>query len=868
MSLRKDLVLHYRMDDINPRSVAPNAFNEPSGLVAHWPLTDAAPNKDVADIIGGNDGEATQNTKNMSVDGHVWPRAIDFGSVDYIDADQSEAIDQNNKFSFAIWFKAVETSTQQCLFEDSEGGGEGFGLMLVSDELRTGMWTGAAYAFKASGAFTSTDWTHAVVTFDGTNMYLYIDGVRQTGTTDPFLGLSPQLTIGARSSHAWPFSGEMEDVRIYNRALTHYEVAQLYNRGDGIARSYYRTVGRPVAPRPTPVGWWKMNDNAATSTAVDAIGENDGEYQAGGVAQNTNTGSVAGKRGTALDFDGVNERVVIGDLGIGGNRPSTVSCWVKLDQVASVKGSHQTILNGIWQHTANDFLYIASTNDYFNLGGNLTAGVWHHMVLVFGLYGTEGSVMYLDGIRYDITLQTGPRDIDIFSSFNLGVTAAFGAVYLFGELDDVRVFDRELTHDQIIDVMNDNYLGLVAHWKCNDNAANTTVVESSNHGHTGTSQRNTNLMNAAGKINDCFDLDGINDYITVPDDVELDGWDEVTFAFWIDCTLGGASPYILDKDDADDHGYIFVYDETNDALIGLVYYGTGSSYVTVSTTAASLPHGSWTHLSIVIKRGCYWETYVNGVPDSRGDFPDYPVGKSTQDLIIGADTDGNNKYTGKLDDLRIYNRALSPDEISMLYFGDLGTEGYPEVGDGQGVNMTNAANVVNGIAGGLALEFNGSDEDIDCGDVQLSNIVGSLTISYWVKASNIGVGAILVRTVSRENSNYEMYIDEATGELYLVINASGISTGAGVVVNDVWQHHVGVFDLDNSLSHIYVDGDCVVSGACAVVPQGTSVNLHIANYPSLDRQFMGVIDEFTLWNRVLTASEVKTLYTLQRQGRF
>ena len=85
---------------------------------------------------------------------------------------------------------------------------------------------------------TTGGWHFLVATYDTTDMHVYFDGVLDDG---PLLGAVPDsvpdnsipLQIGARGNGAYKFNGTIDNVMIFNKALTPEEIAALYNAGNG-----------------------------------------------------------------------------------------------------------------------------------------------------------------------------------------------------------------------------------------------------------------------------------------------------------------------------------------------------------------------------------------------------------------------------------------------------------------------------------------------------------------------------------------------------------------------------------------------------------------------------------------------------------
>jgi hypothetical protein len=95
------------------------------------------------------------------------------------------------------------------------------------------------------------------------------------------------------------------------------------------------------------------------------------------------------------------------------------------------------------------------------------------------------------------------------------------------------------------------------------------------------------------------------------------------------------------------------------------------------TTTATLPTGVWTHVALT-RAGGTLQAYVNGAPAGSGTDAG-PLGFGSCPLLMGVDADAgctgtlNGFLDGRLDDVRIYNRALSPAEIQTDMTTPVGT---------------------------------------------------------------------------------------------------------------------------------------------------------------------------------------------------
>jgi hypothetical protein len=210
--------------------------------------------------------------------------------------------------------------------------------------------------------------------------------------------------------------------------------------------------------------------------------------------------------------------------------------------------------------------------------------------------------------------------------------------------------------------------GPVARWAF-DEGSGTVAGDSTGNGNAGT------LVNGptwtAGRINQALSFDGVNDYVTIPDSPALDAF-PFTIAVWMKTSTTSGVRGIVNKYVASSsNGYnVFM----NGGNLCAWYYRDGSNYVydgggcTLST--AGLNDNRW-HLVVyavdaaggrlyvdaVLKASLGW-TGVSGAPTTT-----QPVHIAHYPGAFG----GAEYLPGALDDVRIYNRALSVAEISALY---------------------------------------------------------------------------------------------------------------------------------------------------------------------------------------------------------
>ena len=191
-----------------------------------------------------------------------------------------------------------------------------------------------------------------------------------------------------------------------------------------------------------------------------------------------------------------------------------------------------------------------------------------------------------------------------------------------------------------------------------DEASGTTTADASGRGNTGTLSGPT--RNAGGRFGGALSFDGINDWVTVPDADSLDLTSGMTLEAWVRPTAIGSNwRSVLLKEQPGD-------------LIYALYAGDGAGRAAthIFTTAdrglsgtTATPLNAWTHLAATYD-GATQRIYVNGVQAaSRAQTGAIRV--STGALRIGGNNIWSNEwFAGLIDELRVYNRALSAAEVT------------------------------------------------------------------------------------------------------------------------------------------------------------------------------------------------------------
>lgn len=211
----------------------------------------------------------------------------------------------------------------------------------------------------------------------------------------------------------------------------------------------------------------------------------------------------------------------------------------------------------------------------------------------------------------------------------------------------------------VSDIINLNK-GLIAYYPF-DGDANDKI-----EGNNGTVFGAMLTTDRKGKANSAYDFDGVDDYIEVKNSTALTDMQNITLNVWVNInklySQGG-------------YNYFPIIEKSNNKMKGGKYHLSyveeiGVSFRFIGRKAVKkqdIPLGNWVMITAIYQNDSY-RLYYNGklIDVSKG----VDVGAFIEDgdLIIGKDVPGLIEYAnGKIDDIRIYNRALSNEEIQKLY---------------------------------------------------------------------------------------------------------------------------------------------------------------------------------------------------------
>ena len=206
--------------------------------------------------------------------------------------------------------------------------------------------------------------------------------------------------------------------------------------------------------------------------------------------------------------------------------------------------------------------------------------------------------------------------------------------------------------------------GLVSYWQFDNGAADSI---GNNDG---------TIYGAAsvtGKIGNALKFDGVNDYVEFGDidAIDLYAGQDVTWAGWFKINPNNKYGVIMDKREYSDDGWngLAVWRNPSNNHIGVKLYANNNSF---AISGSSITTQGWHYVAVVCDRSDTMVMYIDGVVDGSVNISSFAsLDLSTDaDFTIGKRSDSRSIYTpfnGMIDDVAVYNRALSAQEVYQIY---------------------------------------------------------------------------------------------------------------------------------------------------------------------------------------------------------
>lgn len=802
---------------------------------------------------------------------------------------------------FHGWFLMLDQGAQAIAFTPST---------LFGNTINTG-----------NNSIVANEWTHVCATFQASTFTrLYVNGTMITEDTAGIPSVMHNGSLNLRIASQQfgnQFNGFIDDVRIYNRALKDedvfalaktfygpmtcnaaYEAVMIFNHEQRVMQycngTDWISMGKQLDIGPTEglSGHWPLDD---TDTTASALAGPDGSLDGG---LDGASDSVLARYGNGLQFDGVDDSVNLGTTGIVNNifaTGGTFAAWYWIDPSAS--GFRFFDKN---QGAAPNDGYLASEvsgkyNFTRHFSGNqgrwetttdVPKGSWVHVAMTYDASATTNDpIVYFDGVAQPITEQSAPAgtvDDDTGNILHIGNRNDLGRA-LNGILDDVRIYDRVLTATEIGQLRNAHTPALVS---CTSpdgeagevgynftegvmqycNGANWInmgpVIETNNYNYQG------GPNNCATAGDQCTDNSYyIGTHPVTAEELFLADEDTQTALPWnngnsTDLTVTGAI-------------------DTND---GPANTATNIATDADSATAGTQPHQASQYCEDLEAHGRS-DWYLPAINElvlvynggGGNQFGNVNTSGSTDDYWSSSENNRNlrmnngiqsNRAKHLLEYVRCMARGRTGLRLHLQFDETSGTTAADSSGntlDGSLDNGLNAAtNSVAGIAG-RALDFDGSDDRVSIPADPLHNDSTTSTYAGWFYPTSTTQNRRFFEngvTILNQWSNGQIRIDMGRWSG----GYANWETATGVITPNEWQHIALTYDYGSTANDpvLYVNGVSVdlteTTAPSGTVTDTANYAIFVGNRSDSARPWAGRIDDFRMYDRVLTASEVASLF--------
>lgn len=637
------------------------------GLVAHYPLDGIHGTKDVTPNgnHGVNYGAVLSTGRKGEAEG-----AYSFDGVGYgIELVNNSLFEFTADCSISCWIKhtAITDQIYICKWSGYNSGSDWW-LGYYQEKMRVGFYADQSLILSSNIDVADGEWHLVTANRNGSTISIYIDGTPiQSGISTGAIGVNSQPVRVGDVVGIWSFDGSISDVRIYNRALSEDEISLLYNS--------FKPQLSISSLQKGLVGHWPL-DKEHGAKDVTPYGNHGTAY--GGVVAGGATDR-KGRVGGATEFDGVDDYILTEKV-VNEVNPDSFTMYIKFytqgfvsyyDGIYTIKGSGDSIDSGgiTFDITSSTSVRIRHWNDggtnYVITVSNLLNN-WHEAAIVVN---NKNIKVYID------------KELKVDESFvgdfvindgriSFGLYYAPTAEYFNGSISDARFYNRALS-PQEVKLLYDSYRpsaavgslskGLVLDMpltsKYVSNGLIKDVTPYANHG--------TNYGAVIGEDGATFD--NASDVIEIVDNDSLDALEMSAFLCvkWFGSSGRIAECFLEKRTNSPYSGYFFFIYNGNNIYIDIYNHATIQNRLV-------MPYILGINISTYIGYtffNNYLRFYVNGELIYTSEYIVGHILPSPANLFIGNGNAISTAYgfNGSISDVKIYNRALSDDEVKLLY---------------------------------------------------------------------------------------------------------------------------------------------------------------------------------------------------------
>jgi hypothetical protein len=710
-------------------------------------------------------------------------------------------------------------------------------------------------------------WQHWVFVQDGTKDLIYLDGQLANSKDAPGDLNNTTASFGFGYNpidNANFFNGSIDDIKVFGEALDATQIFDLY-------------TAESTAPGVTP--------QMVANYKMDGSGQDFSSF--GNHATVTNVGNHTDRFGfgkSSMGFDGALSTFVASNSNALNSDYTTISFWINANTLPP-SGEAFVVSNGGWQQrfkisVPSHGKLVFTTNSTSGIsdmdagGGNeIIPGKWTHVVAIHD--GTKDKI-FINGTLANSKDVAGALN-DTEFPLGIGFDAIDNGSFFDGNIDEVQIYNYAMSDQDVADLYTSQstFTGsasdIAASYLFNSNNIDDSQYKNDADGNV------TYTKNRFGWANNAAHFDGTSS-VSATNSIALNS-DYATYSLWVNLdelppsgeafliSNGGWQQRV--KISVPNHGKVVF---TTNASSGISDMDAGDGHAIVP--------GQWTHI-VAVHDGTDDIIYINGVETNRKAVAG-TLNHTTAVLGLGWNPiDGGNFMKGSLDDVTIYNRALSSAEIADLYNAQ---KDAPTITDPLVANYTFSGNTDdsspyknNANANGAqvskdrfdnanqAFSFDGASNEMTASNSEQQNS-DFTSIAFWINAKNIpATGEAFILSNGGWQERWKISLPSHGKLVFTTNNSSGISdmdSGGSSITPGAWTHVVMTHDGVND--KIYFNGLEVASKAVAGTLNSTTHPLGIG-YNPIDggNYFEGSLDEIRIYNIALNDAEVAALYAEQ-----
>ena len=386
-------------------------------------------------------------------------------------------------------------------------------------------------------------------------------------------------------------------------------------------------------------------------------------------------------------------------------------------------------------------------------------------------------------------------------------------------------------------------------------------------------------------------FDGSDDFVTMSNPADLNFSGDTTISFWVKYTNQASSfNFLIDKSTSAGERQYALYLRNETGGTKTFSFSTSGGTAAINNSTSTISVNQWSHVALVVDSGVTNGTklYINGSSETLGTHT--ITTNDSAPFQLGKRYDTSFEFGGLMDEVAIFNSALSSSNITAIYnsgvpndISSLSPVGWWRMGDGteagSGTTIydmssnSNNGTLTNGptystdvplvlpsITNSLSGSFDGSDDYLLMGTSAIS-LDTNFTISAWFKpTSDALAGYDFMVGWGNDTSGQSRVMQILNSKLSFEIYFSRVS-GSTTLSADTWYH--GAVTFSGNDVEIFLNGSSDGTGTLSRSSMTSSLTF-AGGTPAMTAvgfiPFSGLIDEFAVFDSVLSSTVISAIY--------